>query len=38
VNSDSKRACAEAVAIGVPNVQQVVNDLQIKNQKASSSQ
>lgn len=26
------------VAAGVPNVQQVVNDLQVKNQKASSSQ
>jgi len=37
VNSDSKRARAESVAAGVPNVQQVVNDLQVKNQKASSS-
>jgi hyperosmotically inducible periplasmic protein len=37
VNSDSKRARAEKVAAGVPNVQQVVNDLQVKNQKASSS-
>jgi len=26
------------VATGVPNVQQVVNDLQVKNQKATSSQ
>jgi len=26
------------VASAVPNVQQVVNDLQVKNQKASSSQ
>jgi hypothetical protein len=26
------------VATGVPNVQQVVNDLQVKDQKASSSQ
>ena len=38
VNSDAKRARAEAVAAGVPNVQQVVNDLQVKDQKASSSQ
>ena len=37
VTSDSKRARAEKVAAGVPNVQQVVNDLQVKNQKASSS-
>ncbi len=38
VNSENKRARAEKVAAGVPNVQQVVNNLQIKNQKASSSQ
>jgi hyperosmotically inducible protein len=38
VNSQYKRARAEKVAIGVPNVQQVVNDLQVKNQKATSSQ
>ena len=38
VNSENKRARAEKVATGVPNVQQVVNDLQVKNQKASSSQ
>jgi osmotically-inducible protein OsmY len=38
VNSQSKRAQAEKIASAVPNVQQVVNDLQIKNQKASSSQ
>jgi hyperosmotically inducible protein len=38
VNSEYKRARAEKVATGVPNVQQVVNDLQVKNQKASSSQ
>jgi osmotically-inducible protein OsmY len=38
VNSQSRRDRAEKVAIGVPNVQQVVNNLQIKNQKASSSQ
>jgi hyperosmotically inducible protein len=38
VNSQNKRDRAERVAAGVPNVQQVVNDLQVKNQKASSSQ
>jgi len=38
VNSQSKRDHAEKVASSVPNVQQVVNDLQVKNQKASSSQ
>ncbi len=38
VNSEDKRARAEKVATGVPNVTQVVNSLQVKNQKASSSQ
>jgi hyperosmotically inducible periplasmic protein len=38
VNSQNKRARAETVATNVPNVQQVVNNLQIKDQKASSSQ
>ena len=38
VNSQSKRDNAETVATNVPNVKQVVNDLQVKNQKASSSQ
>jgi osmotically-inducible protein OsmY len=37
VDSQSKRARAEAVASAVPNVQQVVNELQVKAQKASSS-
>ena len=37
VNSQSKRAYAEKVAAAVPNVQQVVNELQIKNLKATSS-
>jgi hyperosmotically inducible protein len=37
VNSQSKRACAEKVAAAVPNVQQVVNELQIRDQKASST-
>jgi hyperosmotically inducible periplasmic protein len=38
VNSENKRTRAEQVATAVPNVQQVVNDLQVKNQKATSSQ
>jgi len=38
VNSQHKRDFAEKVANGVPNVRQVVNDLQVKNQKATSSQ
>jgi hyperosmotically inducible periplasmic protein len=37
VNSEDMRSRAANVAAGVPNVQQVVNDLQVKNQKASSS-
>jgi hypothetical protein len=37
VNSQEKRDHAEKVATRVPNVKQVVNDLQVKNQKASSS-
>ncbi len=36
VNSQESRAFAEGVATGVPNVQQVVNNLQVKHQKASS--
>jgi len=38
VNSQTKRDRAERVATNVPHVKQVVNDLQVKNQKASSSQ
>jgi len=38
VNSQLRRERAEKVAAGVPNVRQVVNDLQVKDQKASSSQ
>src|SRR5450759_205790 len=38
VNSEDKRTRAEKVATGVPNVTQVVNNLQVKNQKANSSQ
>ncbi|MFZ3262425.1 MAG: BON domain-containing protein [Terriglobales bacterium] len=37
VNSEDKRTDAGNVATGVPNVQQVVNNLQVKDQKASSS-
>jgi hyperosmotically inducible periplasmic protein len=37
VNSQSKRAAVEKMAAKVPNVQQVVNELEVKNQKASSS-
>ncbi len=37
VDSPSKRARAEDVASGVPNVRQVVNELQVKGQKATSS-
>ncbi len=38
VDSQSKRRDAEQVAASVPNVQQVVNELQVKNQKATSSE
>jgi len=38
VNSPDNRTFAEKVATGVPNVQQVVNNLQVKNQKATSGQ
>jgi hyperosmotically inducible protein len=37
VDSEAKRAGAQQVAASVPNVQQVVNELQVKGQKASSS-
>ena len=37
VNSENKRSRAQSVASAVPNVQQVVNELQIKDQKASST-
>ena len=37
VNSQTRRAMVEKLATGVPNVQQVVNELQVKNQKATSS-
>ena len=37
VNSQIRRSQVEKIASGVPNVQQVVNEVQVKNQKASSS-
>jgi hyperosmotically inducible periplasmic protein len=37
VRSQSQRAQAETVAASVPNVRQVVNELQVKNQKATST-
>jgi osmotically-inducible protein OsmY len=37
VNSQAKRAQAEQVAAAVLNVDQVVNELQVKKQKATSS-
>jgi hyperosmotically inducible protein len=37
VSSQSERALSEQVASTVPNVQQVVNELQVKRQKATSS-
>jgi hyperosmotically inducible protein len=37
VNSQSRRAFVEKLAAGVPNVKQVVNELEVKSQKATSS-
>ena len=37
VRSQSQRATAEKLAAEVPNVKQVVNELEVKNQKATSS-
>lgn len=37
VRSEARRSSAAAVASGVPNVQQVVNELQVKDQKATST-
>ena len=36
VNSEAKRTQVQKIASTVPNVQQVVNDLQVKDQKATS--
>jgi osmotically-inducible protein OsmY len=37
VNSESRRAQIEKAASTVPNVRQVVNELQVKDQKATST-
>ena len=37
VNAQTKRRDVASVAAAVPNVEQVINELQVKNQKASSS-
>jgi osmotically-inducible protein OsmY len=37
VDSQSKRTQAQAIVAAVPNVLQVVNELQVKEQKATSS-
>jgi osmotically-inducible protein OsmY len=37
VNSQTKRTRVETIASNVPNVQQVVNELEVKGQKATSS-
>lgn len=37
VNSQAKRAEAERIATGVPNVKQVVNEIQVRKQKATAS-
>jgi hyperosmotically inducible periplasmic protein len=38
VNSQARRDSVEHLAAGVPNVKQVVNELEVKDQKASSSE
>ncbi len=38
VNSQAKRTMVEHMAASVPNVKQVVNEIDVKNQKASSTQ
>jgi osmotically-inducible protein OsmY len=37
VDSQEKRAYVQQLAAAVPNVQQVVNEIQVKNQKATST-
>jgi len=37
VNSQIRRTQVERIASGVPNVKQVVNELQVRDQKASST-
>ena len=38
VSSENKRARAEKIASAVPNVQQVVNELEVIDQKATSTE
>ncbi len=38
VDSQAKRGGVQQIAAAIPNVQQVVNELQVKNQKATSTQ
>jgi len=38
VNSQSRRMDVQQLAASIPNVRQVVNELQVKNQRASSQQ
>jgi osmotically-inducible protein OsmY len=38
VKSEDTRTGAEKIATAVPNVKQVVNDLQVRDRKATSSQ
>jgi osmotically-inducible protein OsmY len=37
VNSDARRSQVESVTASVPNVRQVVNEIQVKNRKATAS-
>jgi hyperosmotically inducible periplasmic protein len=37
VNSEAKRTAAQRIAASVPNVQQVINELDVKNQKATAA-
>ena len=37
VNSEAKRMAAQKIAASIPNVQQVINELDVKNQKATAA-
>jgi hyperosmotically inducible protein len=37
VNSEAKRLAAQKIAASIPNVQQVINELDVKNQKATAA-
>ena len=37
VRSEARRSSAQSIASAVPNVTQVVNELQVKDQKATST-